>query len=147
MADETDLVISSDGMPASAVRGIIQTLEPIAAAANLRRTVNGGLADLSSSDLKKYRSVITCADVNSPAFDAVDKGDTLTIDCVAELAYLTPVGSPAYTPSRTAVSGSERTLDGFTFYRPRLTMMVFGKSQETDEYGKVISWSLELEEI
>jgi hypothetical protein len=146
MANETLLVISGDGMPPYAVRGISQTLEPIDAAKNLKRTVNGGLIDLSASQFKKYRSTISCEDIDSPAFDAVEIGDTLTIDCVAELAFKSG-GSPAATPSRTPVQGSERTANSFTFYRPQLVMKVVNKSQETDEYGAAVNWSLELEEI
>lgn len=141
MTGETLLVISGEGMPPYAVRGITQSLEPIEAATNLRRTVNGGLVDLSASQFKKYRSTISCADVNSPAFDAVEIGDAVLVDCVAELAY-----KAAGSPSRPVVPGSSRTADGFVFYRPQLSMIVVGKSQETDEYGAEVSWTMELEE-
>lgn len=143
MANETLLVISGDGMPPFSVRGITQALEPIEAARNLRRTINGSLIDLSAAQFKKYRSTISCEDMDSPAFDAVDIGDTITVSCIAELAYKTSGGSP----SRTVVSGSSRTASGFTFYRPQLVMKVTGKSQETNEYEVVVSWTLELEEI
>lgn len=142
MSGESLLSISGDGLPPYSVRGVTQSLEPIAAAGNLRRTVNGGLVDLSASQFKKYRSTISCEDMDSPAFDAVDIGDTLTIDCVAELCYKTSGGSP----SRSVVSGSSRTANGFTFYRPQLVMKVTGKSQEVDEYQATVSWSLEVEE-
>lgn len=142
MAEETLLVISGDGMPPTAVRGITQTLEPIAAAANLRRTVNGKLINLSLSQFKLYRSTINCSDISSPAFDALDVGDTITVGCVEELCYLTAGGSPA----RSVVAGSSRTQDAYTYYRPELTMVVMGKSQSFDEYGAAESWSLELEE-
>lgn len=142
MADETLLVISGEGIPPYSIRGLTQSLEPIDAAKNLRRTVNGSLLDLSLSQFRKYRSEISCEDVDSPAFDALEIGDTVTVDCVSELAYKTSGGSPA----RTVVSGSSRTSGDFTFYRPVLTMLVTGKSQETDEYGAAVSWSLELEE-
>lgn len=141
MANETLLVISGDGMPPYSVRGVTQSLEPIEAAKNLRRTVGGGLLSLTASQFQKYKSTISCEDQQSPAFDTVDIGDTLTIDCVAELAYKTSGGSPA----RTVVA--TRTANGFTFYRPRLTMKVTGKSQETDEYEASVSWGLELEEV
>lgn len=141
MADETLLVISGDGLPPFAARGITQTLEPINAAVNVRRTVNGGLVDLSPSQFKKYKTTIEGTDTDSPAFDAVDVGDTLTIDCVAELCYKTG-GSP----QRTVVGDSSRTANGFTFYRPRLTVIVTNKSQQTDEAGAIVSWTLEAEE-
>lgn len=138
----TALVISGDGMPPYAIRGVVQSLEPIDGAGNLRRTVNGGLVDLSPAQFKKYRSTIRCDDMDSPAFDAVDVGDVLTISCAIELCYKTG-GSP----QRSVVSGSSRTADGFTFYRPQLSMMVVNKSQEFDEWGAAVNWQLELVEV
>lgn len=142
MAGETLLTISGDGMPPTAVRGITQTLEPIDAATNLRRTVNGALVDLSASQFKKYRSEISCSDISAPAFDAVEIGDTLTIGCVEELSYLTAGGSP----SRPVVAGSSRVDGSYTFYRPELTVVVVGKSQSFDEWGAVEAWTLAVEE-
>lgn len=144
MAGETLLSISGDNLPPYSVRGITQTLEPIDAAKNLRRTVNGSLIDLSATQFKKYKSTITCTDVQSPAFDAVEVGDVLTVDCVAELSYLT-ANSPPSGPSRAVVA--TRTEGDYTFYRPRLTMLVTNKQQSTDEYGAAVSWTLELEEL
>lgn len=142
MADETLFTISGHGVPPYAVRGITQTLEPIDAAKNLRRTINGALVDLSAPQFKKYRSEISCTDIQSPAFDAIEIGDTLVIGCAEELGYLTAGGSP----SRSAVSGSSRVAGSYTYYRPELTMVVIGKSQSFDEYGARESWTLELEE-
>lgn len=145
MAGETELVISGDGMPSTAVRGITETLDPV-----------------DNPQFDKYRLTISCSDLNSPAFDAVrignwrrtvngglidlsGHGSTLIVDCVSELAYAEGV-SPSG-PQRTVVDGSERTRDGFVFYRPRLTVGVIRKTMETDEYGAVVSWTLEAEEI
>lgn len=142
MAGETELVLSGEGMPATAVRGITETLEPIEAAGPVRRTVNGTLRSLSAPQFQKYRWSITCSDKNSPAFDAVWPGDVVTVDCVSELSYKTSGGSPA----RAVVSGSSWILGDHTNYRPQLTIMITAKNQETDEYGAVVSWSLEGEE-
>lgn len=142
MAGETLLVISGEGMPPYAVRGVTETLEPIAAAANIRRTVNGDPVSLSAPQFAKYRWAITCSDVQSPAFDAVWLGDVVTVDCISDLGYKTSGGSPA----RAVVSGSSWTQGAHTYYRPQMTFMITGKSQETDEYGAVVSWSLEGEE-
>lgn len=88
-----------------------------------KRTVNGGLWDLSGN------------------------GSTVTIDCISELVGKL-AGSPlSYTPTRTVVSGSGRTVDGFYYYRPQLTVGLISKSQETDEYGAVVQWQAEFEEI
>lgn len=146
MAGETELVISGDGMPPTSVRGITETLE------------------IPNPQFDKYRLVISCSDMNSPAFDALrvgnwrrtvngglvdltGNGSTLTIDCVSELAYKTTGGSPAPGPQRTPVTGSSRVSGDFTFYRPQLVVGLVSKSQETDEYGAVCSWQAEFEEI
>lgn len=145
MADETELVISGEGMPPTAVRGITETLEPI-----------------DNPQFDKYRLTISCNDKNAPAFDKLrvgnwrrtvngglidlsGNGSIITVGCMSELAYLT-AGSPSG-PERTAVSGSSRTDGAYTFYRPELIMGVISKSQDTDEYNAVVQWQIELEEI
>jgi hypothetical protein len=143
MAGETVLVISAIGVPPYSARGLTQTLEPIAAALNQRRTVNGALVNLAPTQFKKYRSKITCTDILAPAIDGMFPGLEVTVDCVAELAYLTAGG----TPQRTVVDGSSRVEGAFTYYRPRLTMMVTGFTDSEDEYGATVAWSLDLEEV
>jgi hypothetical protein len=147
MAGETELVISGDGMPPTSVRGISETLEPI-----------------NNPQFDKYRLTIQCSDMNAPAFDALrigswrrtvngglidlsGNGSIVTVDCVSELAYKTLGGSPAPEPQRTAVSGSSRNSGNFTFYRPQLVVGLISKSQQTDEYGAVVQWQAEFEEI
>jgi hypothetical protein len=141
MADESLLVISGEGTPPYSIRGLTQSLEPIDAASSYRRTVNGNLRDLSLPQFRKYKSTISCDDLDAPAFDALPIGAVVTVDCVAELAYRTIGGSP----QRTVVAS--RTIAEWTYYRPRMVMMVTARSQETDEYGAAVSWSLELEEV
>lgn len=147
MAGESELRISGAEFPPTSVRGVTETLEPI-----------------DGVPFDKYRLTIQCSDMNSPAFDALRAGlwkrtvngglvdlsgigSTVTIDCVSELAYRTIGGSPAPSPQRTAVSGSSRTSGDFTYYRPQLTVGLIAKSQETNEYGAVVSWQAEFEEI
>lgn len=139
----TLLVISGPGMPTYAARGLTQTLDPIDAAGAIARTVNGGLIDLSPVQMRKYRSTISCTDTEAPALDGVWPGMPVTVDCVSELGYLTAGGSP----QRTVVSGSSRTAGAWTWYRPRLSMMVISYSASTDEWGAAVGWSLELEEM
>lgn len=138
---DTLLTITGLITPFSA-RGLQQTLTPIAQAAVLRRTVNGALVDLSVAALRKYASTITCDDQRVPALDGVWPGAQVTVDCVAELAYLTSGG----TPKRTVVSSSSRVEGAFTFYRPRLTMLITGYQTSFDEYQAAVGWTLELEE-
>lgn len=147
MAGESELRISGAEFPPTSVRGVTETLAPI-----------------DGVPFDKYRLTIQCSDMNSPAFDALRAGlwkrtvngglvdlsgigSTVTIQCVSELSgRLT--GSPlSYTPSRAIVAGSERTADGHYIYRPELTVGLVAKSQETNEYGAVVSWQYEFEEI
>lgn len=143
MTDSTLLVLSGMGIPPYSARGLTQTLEPIDGAVDLRRTVNGALIDLSVAAFRKYKSTITCADQQAPALEGIWPGQQLIVNCVAELAYETMSAAP----DRTVVGGSEREENGFTFYRPRLTMRVVGFSVSKDEWGAVNSWQLQLEEV
>jgi hypothetical protein len=141
MSNDTLLVLSGIGIPDYSARGVTQTLQPIEAAASLRRTVNGALKDLSFPQFRKYRSNIACVDQEPPAVDGVWPGRVVTVDCVAELSH--PL---AGTPSRTVVPGSNRTEGEFVFYRPRLQMLVLGFSLNKDEYGAAVQWQMDLEE-
>ena len=149
VADETLLVLSGVGVPPYSARGLTQTLTPIAGAAAQRRTVNGTLVDVAPPQFRKYQSSISCTDQQPPALDGIWPGLQVTVDCVAELSYPTPPGdpSPAPPPSRTAVTGSARYEGDFTFYRPQLVCLVIGFSVSRDEYGALVAWSLDLEEI
>ena len=143
MNDDTLLTLSGIGVTTYSARGLTQTLEPIEASAQLRRTVNGALVDLSYEPFRKYKSTISCQDQEPPAIDGVWPGQIVTVECVAELCFPTTSGSPA----RPSVSGSARTGGDFTFYRPVLSMRVTGFSVSRDEYGAAVSWQLQLEEI
>ena len=137
------LTLYGIGVPPWSARGASQTLEPIQASQQLRRTINGELIDISRPEFRKYRSRISCADQQPPAVDGVWPGQVVTVGCISELSYLTAGGNPARTPA----SGSSRTEGAYTFYRPSLTMRVVSFSQDTDEYAAQVSWSLELEEV
>jgi hypothetical protein len=142
MSDDTLLVLTGIGVPDYSARGLTQTLEPIEAAISLRRTVNGGLKDLSFAQFRKYKSSISCRDQEPPAVDGVWPGRVVTVDCIAELSY--PTGG---SPARPVVSGSTRTQGGFVFYRPQLQMLVTGFSTNRDEYGADVQWQMDLEEV
>jgi hypothetical protein len=144
MADTSLLTLSGMDVTPYSARGLKQTLEPIDAAGNLRRTINGTLNDLSLVQFRKYRSTISGEDQQPPALEGVWQGVTVTVGCVAELAYLTGL---AGAPHRTVVAGSSRVEGSFTFYRPQLDMRITAFQVERDEYGAVDSWSIDLEEI
>lgn len=142
MAD-TALVLSGVGL-LYAAREVTQTLEYIdEAKGHLVRTVNGGIADLTPPQFKKYKSTITTNSSlgrNPPSLDGVFPGDALTVDCIQELSYLTSGGSAG----RMVVSGSSRTDGAQTFYRPQLSMIVVDFKATTDEWGAQVGWQLDL---
>ncbi|KLK91426.1 hypothetical protein AA309_20240 [Microvirga vignae] len=142
MANETVLSLSGMGVAPYSARGLTQTLTPIGQATSVRRTINGGLVDLSLAAFRKYRSTISGGDQRAPSVDGVWPGQIVTVDCISELAY--PVGG---TPQRTVVAGSSHEDGGFVYYRPRLQMMVVGFTATQDEWGATVKWQLELEEV
>lgn len=137
------LVLSGMGASPYSLRGVSQTLTPIEAATQIRRTVNGALVDISSTQFRKYQSTIKSGDQLPPAFDGIWPGALLTVDCISELSY--PYGG---SPEREPVdTGATRQEGEFMFYRPRLDMMVVSFDFDTDEYGARVSWTLQLEEV
>lgn len=132
------------GVPPYSARGLTQSLAPIDQATNVKRTVNGDLKDISFTGFRKYRTTISGTDQRPPNFDGSWPGKVITVDCIAELSY-TP--DESQTRQRDAVPGSEHTEGAHTVYRPRLTMRIMSFSQDHDEYGASIGWSLDAEEI
>lgn len=124
-------------IPLYSARGLSQTLEPIDAAVQVDYDVNGEAMDLSWEQFRKYKSEVSCTDVEQPAFDGVWPGEELVIDCVKEMAYRTgALGAPF----RTIVPDSSRIEGSFTFYRPRLTMVFLGFAGSLDEYAADVRW-------
>jgi len=131
------------GVPLYSTRDATQTLHPIAAAADVQRTVNGKLVDLSDElTFRKFASEISVTDFNSMAFDGFWPGMTLAVDCVAELVYLT-----GGTPSRPVVAGSDYTLGSFTFYRPHIIFKLLDFNISFKEWAAETSCSMSLEEV
>jgi hypothetical protein len=142
----TLLVLLNIGVPFYSARGLTQTLTPIQAIRNnknnLRRTIGGTLLDLTPPQFLKYGSRISATDVAPPAINGVFPGTTITVECVAELAYA--VGG---SPTRPEVSGSSVTANGFVFYRPVLAMMVVDLSESFAEWQGENNWFIDLEEV
>jgi len=138
---DTLLVLSGMGVPRYSARGISQTLEPIAQAAHLERSINGQLIDFGYEPFRKYRTTITGNDQRPPAVDGVWPGKVITVECVVELAV-----AQSMPFERTPVEGSVYTEEGYTFYRPTLVMMVMAFSFDTDEWGSRVGWNLVAEE-
>ncbi len=140
----TLLQLTGMGIVPYSTRAATQSLEPIAqAGASIYRDVNGVLRSVGGTQFQKYRSAISCKDMRPLAIDGVWPGKVLSVDCIQTLAYLTSGGSPA----RAVVPGSSFNEGDWTFYRPRLAMMVLSFSLEEDEYEAAVSWSMQLEEV
>lgn len=141
--------MSGHGVAPFSARGLSQSLEPIGAAANNRRSINGASKDLSQAQFRKYRSTVTGSDQNPPAFDGEWPGLQVTVDCAATLSYRTS-GNTAQRPLADRDSDeppATRTEGAFTIYHPRLVMRIMNFQTNEDEYGAVVSWTLELEEV
>jgi hypothetical protein len=141
---DTLLTISGMGGFQYQARGLTQTLSVIPEANSQERSVNGVLIDLSNPVFRKYKSKITCTDIDAPPLDGIWPGMEVTVECAASLAYLT---GNSGSPSRPVVSGSSWTQGLFTFYRPILVMLVQPWSEDFAEWKNENTWSLELEEI
>lgn len=127
--------------PPYSTRAARQTISLIPGVIQQQRTVNGDLKDLSDTNFRKYASVIQCTDMQAPDFSAWP-GAEVTVDCIIELSYKTSGG----VQQRTAVPGSSRVEGDYTFYRPRLTMLVGDYNIDEDEWGAAVGWTLNLEE-
>jgi hypothetical protein len=143
--ETSELAFSGPGIQPYSGRGLTQSLEPQDNAGVVRQTINGVLRDFSAPQFRLYKSTISCTDAMAPAFDGIWPGMILTVDCAKYLAYKTAGGSP----ERPVVPDSSYTYGDFTFYRPRLTMMVLPGSpkQSFDEYKAANSWSIDLAEV
>lgn len=146
--DTTGTILTmSDGadvMPFYSARGLKQTLDPIDASNNQRRTVNFQKVNLALDRSKKYASVISATDVRPPLREDVWPGKIVTVGCAYLLFYATIGGSPARTP----VDGSQFVEGGFTFYRPLIDFMI-GKrgGSGLEEWEAGLGWSIPMEEV
>lgn len=138
---DTDLVLTGIGISPFSARGLRDNLRPIDSG-DLRRDVNGALVDVTDTRFRKYLVSITGSDQEPPGFDGIWRGMPVTVDALSKLSY--PTGG---SPGRTVVPGSSVVNGAFTVYRPRLAMLVADWTLDRDEWGAVIGWSLDLEEV
>lgn len=142
--DPTELRLEGIGVPPYSARGLSQTLEPIDQAKQLERTINGELLDLGYAPMRKYKSTISGSDQKAPAVDGIWPGQIVWVDCIAQLCHSNTVA----TFGREPVDYDDiHEIQGFIYYRPRLHMMVTGYSTDEDEWGAVVGWKIDLEEI
>lgn len=167
---ETGLIFGIMGLPPESARNCVQELFPIPNG-EFRRSVNGKLMFLETSERKKYRSIISCKDVNSPIVDSLWIGSQITIGCIQNLWQLIKPGTTSVRLIRPAVEGSISALNNFgetipfqirnnnevlinkeysekifVCFRPWLTMYVTDFQMETNEWNMSGSWKVTLEE-
>ena len=145
-SDPTVLRLVGIGVMPYSAAGLKQTLEPIAEAQQIERTINGELLNLSYDAMQKYKSTISGSDVRGPAVDGVWPGKRVTVDCIATLSF---DNNGSNTFQRTPVDYETAVWfeAGFCVYRPQLEMMVMSFTLDEDEYGSVVGWRMDLEEI
>lgn len=111
-----------------AARGISMQMSPIDGAAELVRDVNGNMINLKAglTSFRKYKFTLSCEDMEAPGFSmasgghtALWPGDEVTLITIPELG----------------------ATEQQTF-----TCLVIGWNTTTDEWGAVVSWSLDLEQ-
>lgn len=139
----TLMQVAPFGMSPFSVRGINQSLDLISAALNFRRTVNGKLIKISPPQFTKYKTSVTCTDMDSPAITGRALGAVVVFDSVVELSYVTLGGLG---PERAVVLGSERIQGDLTFYRPQMTMIIISVSVNKNEWGASVSYQIDMEE-
>jgi hypothetical protein len=143
----TPLATATPVLTPYAARGLTQTLEVISGSGGqggqwLKRDVNGNLRDVSDIVFRKYRSMISCRDGETPCVDNSWIGLQCQVSCVVYLSY--PTGGA---PARTVVTGSTYTQGAITYYRPQLTMLLAGIKLSQQEYAALNSWEVTLEEV
>lgn len=146
----TDLRLINLGLPSYAARGLKEAIDPIDGAGQLRRTVNGVLRNVGNSAFRKYKITVTGEDTAGLPLDGLNIGMAVTVHAITEFSV---EGTLPSTPgdwdanTRPIVPGTLREDGGFIFYRPILDCLVSSFNQETDDWGAVVSFSLELSEV
>lgn len=170
MTAETNLILDITGFPPESARNCTQELYPVSNG-EFRRSVNGELMFLETTQRKKYHSIISCNDVNTPIIDKLWIGSQLNVGCIQNLWQSIPPQTTQITLIRPAVAGSVSAVNNFgepipfkqmdneiqlyqpyeekifVSFRPWLNMQVINFSMTTTEWDMEGGWKLELEEI
>ncbi|MDR0753607.1 MAG: hypothetical protein LBE95_02990 [Holosporaceae bacterium] len=167
---ETNLILGVAGLPPESARNCVQELSPIING-EFRKSINGNLLFLETNERKRYRSVISCKDTNSPIIEGIWVGSQLSVGCIQNLWQIINPGELKLRLIRPAVDGSVCAVNSlgdaiqfrltdnevelsktfadkiFICFRPWLIMKVINFSLETDEWNMSGGWKLFLEEI
>ncbi|MDR1561243.1 MAG: hypothetical protein LBS23_02710 [Holosporaceae bacterium] len=168
--NETNLMLGVAGLPPESARNCVQELTPIPNG-EFKKSINGDLLFLETSERKRYKSIITCKDVNSPLADGIWVGSQIMVGCIQNLWQAINPGEMKIRLIRPAVKESICAVNNFgdpikfkqtdnevelynaceekifVCFRPWLAMRVIDFSLETDEWGMSGGWKLILEEV
>ncbi|GHU12719.1 hypothetical protein FACS189449_06920 [Alphaproteobacteria bacterium] len=168
---ETNLILGVLGLPPESARNCTQELHPIPNG-EFKKTVNGDLLFLEASGNKKYRSVISCKDINSPIIEGLWIGSSINVGCIQNLWQSINPGEQKTTLIRPPVKDSINAMKAsgdsvkfdfddnsnevklpkmydekiFVSFRPWLVMTVVDFSLETNEWNMNGGWKIILEE-
>lgn len=167
---ETNLILGIAGLPPESARNCTQELFPIPNG-EFKKSVNGDLMFLETAERRRYRSVISCTDVNTPIVDKIWIGSQINVGCIQNLWQVILPGETQITLIRPAVAGSISVVNNFgeqipfqlrdnnlrlynscqdkifVCFRPWMMMQVTNFVLRTTEWDMEGGWKLELEEI
>ncbi|MDR0555396.1 MAG: hypothetical protein LBG20_00045 [Holosporaceae bacterium] len=167
---ETDLILGVAGLPPESARNCQQELSPIPNG-EFKKSINGDLLFLETNERRRYKSVISCKDVNSPIIEGIWIGSQISVGCIQHLwqginprEHRVGLIRPPVRDSVCAITGlgdsvrfhlndCDVTLSEtheekvFVCFRPWLTMKVMNFCLETNEWGMSGGWKLFLEEL
>ncbi|MDR1982797.1 MAG: hypothetical protein LBQ08_03310 [Holosporaceae bacterium] len=168
--NETNLILGFSGLPPESARNCTQELSPIPNG-EFRKSINGDLLFLETTERRRYRSIISCKDTNSPIISGIWVGSQISVGCIQNLWQVINPGELKVGLVRPAVEDSICVINNlgdaikfratndevelrktyeekvFVGFRPWLIMKVINFSLETDEWGVSNGWKLILEEI
>ncbi len=167
---ESVLVISNLGFPPLSLRGCTQELIPIPNG-EFKKTINGELVFVRSSNIQKYKTVIKCSDVAAPAIGNLWIGSMVNISCIQniwqsydsyeeEVVLLRPPVQHSVVAIdkignilRCTVDGTNvRVLDKsdsgmFIAFRPCIKALITDFKTEFDEWNMKSNWSISACEV
>ncbi len=169
-SEMNEIILGISGLPQERAKKCVQELFPIANG-EFKKSINGNLLFVETSNRQKYRSVISCSDLFSPVIDKIWIGTQINVGCIQNLWQVIYPGETETDLIRPAVADSINVIDHlgqnvshsisenkitlkkssnqkiFVSFRPWLTMVVTNFSMKTNEWAMECGWRLESEEI
>jgi hypothetical protein len=167
---ESNLIFGLSGLAPESARNCTQELYPVPNG-EFKKSINGDLLFLASADRRKYKSIISCSDVNTPIMDEIWIGSQVNVGCIQPLWQTIAPSKTEIHLIRPCVADSVHVMDYvgkfvrftisdnvvqltktyteriFVSFRPWLVMQVIDFSMETKEWDMKSNWRIVLEEI